>query len=120
MKRRKVLGIAKCEDTIYPNIEVCVDTTVQMKEGRESMKLSELIEMLETEKRIHGDIGVHIQATEIDGSGQIAAGYEINKLCMISHVTAGIGYYGAPYEINKLSRTGEMAVCFDKVVFTDD
>lgn len=69
------------------------------------MKISELIEMLETEKRIHGDIKVHIQATGIDGSGQIAA---------------GVGYYGVPrYPTTDLNRSGLLA-CFDKVVPAND
>lgn len=69
------------------------------------MKISELIKMLENEKGIHGDIDVHIQATEIDEDGS---------------VVAGGGYYGSPYEIRLLKSINDMAVCFDKVVFCDD
>lgn len=69
------------------------------------MKISDLIKMLEQEKGIHGDLEIHVQATEIDKDGD---------------VIAGGGYYGDPYGIKKLHPTDEMAICFDKVVFVDD
>lgn len=69
------------------------------------MKISDLIEMLEQEKRIHGDLKVHIQATEIGEDGD---------------VVAGGGYYDRPYEIKTWRHTTELIVSFDKVVIVDD
>lgn len=69
------------------------------------MKISELIKTPETEKDVHGDIGVCAQTVQIGKNGRISA---------------GVGYYGVPrYPTTDLNRTGLLA-CFDKVVPAND
>lgn len=69
------------------------------------MKISELIEMLEKEKSIHGDLEVITTAIEIDEDGDVAAGG---------------GYYGEPYEIGKWPNSDKMLIRFDKVLYSSE
>ena len=69
------------------------------------MKISDLIEMLENERRIHGDIEVHVRATEVDDEGS---------------VVFGGSYYGQPYDVKSLRRTEELVLYFDKVIHSED
>ncbi len=69
------------------------------------MKISDLIEMLETERRIHGDIEVHVQATEVDSEGWVAFGGS---------------YYGQPYDVKPFRSTEELVLHFDKVIHSED